>query len=277
MRKFNLMMLAALAVCMAACSGSSSSIEFTDPAITNGNSSSNYDISGDLSAESITPPALIPGAEYASIGKKQIAVTVNLKVENKVEGEFCWVSVEVELCDENGTCLVETQSNYDTAEGLIGAEPGKIVAISLKTEEEDGSVYEDLIKRIKKARVLVGARIEEESKLSSLISESSDDSDSSTSEEVEDEEVEDTDNSTDSEDWNSILDSYERCVDKYIALAKKAAGGDVSAISEYTGLLEESQELSEKLSNATSSLSSSQLSRYNRIAQKMASAAQQMQ
>ena len=271
----NLMMFAALAVFMAACSGSS--IEFTNPAIIQGNSSSNYDISGDLSAESITPLALIPGAKYASIGQKQIAVTVNLKVENKVEGEFNWASVEVELCDENGTCLVTTQTNYDTAEGLIGAEPGKIVAISLQTKEEDGSVYEDLIKRIKKARVLVGARIKEESKLSSLISENSDDSDSSTSEEVEDEEVEDTDNSTDSEDWDSILDSYERCVDKYIALAKKAAGGDVSAISEYTRLLEESQELSEKLSNAKGSLSSSQLSRYNRIALKMASAAQQMQ
>jgi len=260
MRKFNLMMLAALAVCMAACSGSSSSsIEFTDPAITN-EKPSNYDISGDLSAESITPPALIPGAEYASIGKKQIAVTVNLKVEKRIEGEFWWAKVEVELCDENGTCLAKTQDT--SAMGLIGAEPGKIVAISLKTKEEDGSVYEDLIKRIKKARVIVRACI---------------DSDPSTSEEVEDEEVKDTDNSTDSEDWNSILDSYERCVDKYIALAKKAAGGDVSAISEYTGLLEESQELSEKLSNATSSLSSSQLSRYNRITQKMASAAQQMQ
>lgn len=81
---------------------------------------------------------------------------------------------------------------------------------------------------------------------------------------------------SDSEDWDSILDSYERCVDKYIALAKKAADGDASAISEYTEFLKEAQELSEKLSSEKGSLSSSQMSRYTKISQKMASAAQQM-
>lgn len=79
-----------------------------------------------------------------------------------------------------------------------------------------------------------------------------------------------------SEDWDSILDSYEDYVDKYISLAKKAASGDADAISEYAELAEEAQELSSKLSKARSDLSSSQLSRYTKISQKMAQAAQQM-
>ena len=83
-------------------------------------------------------------------------------------------------------------------------------------------------------------------------------------------------NESDSEDWDSILDSYENYVDKYISLAKKAASGDASAMSEYAELAEEAQELSSKLSNAKSDLSSSQLSRYTKITQKMANAAQQM-
>lgn len=79
-----------------------------------------------------------------------------------------------------------------------------------------------------------------------------------------------------SEDWDSILDSYEEYVDKYISLAKKAASGDASAMSEYAELADDAQELSSKLSKAKSELSSSQLSRYTKITQKMANAAQQM-
>lgn len=82
--------------------------------------------------------------------------------------------------------------------------------------------------------------------------------------------------SEDNEDWDAALDSYEEYVDSYILLLKKANAGDVSALSEYPSLLQKAQEMGEKVSSVSNDLSASQLSRYNRINQKMLDAAQEM-
>ncbi len=86
-----------------------------------------------------------------------------------------------------------------------------------------------------------------------------------------------TDSTKDSEDWDALLDSYEQYVDKYISYIKKAAKGDVTALSEYPNLMENAQELGEKLQKAEGSMSSSQLSRYTRITNKMTQAIADMQ
>ncbi len=78
---------------------------------------------------------------------------------------------------------------------------------------------------------------------------------------------------TDSEDWDKILDYYERYVDKCISLAKRTQNGDIEALAEYSSLLEEAQRLSDRLSNAKDVMSSSQWSRYYRITSRMAEAA----
>lgn len=82
--------------------------------------------------------------------------------------------------------------------------------------------------------------------------------------------------SGDKEDWDAVLDSYEEYVDSYISLLKKANAGDLDALSEYPSLLQNAKEMGEKLSTASSDLSASQISRYNRINQKMLNAAQEM-
>lgn len=82
--------------------------------------------------------------------------------------------------------------------------------------------------------------------------------------------------SSDGEDWDSLLDSYEEYVDMYVSLLKKASSGDLSAVSEYTSYMSKAQEVSQKMANATSKLSPSQLSRFNKINQKMLQAAQNM-
>ncbi len=97
---------------------------------------------------------------------------------------------------------------------------------------------------------------------SSLLKEESDDSS--------------TEESGDKEDWDAVLDSYEEYVDSYISLLKKANAGDLDALSEYPSLLQNAKEMGEKLSTASSDLSASQISRYNRINQKMLNAAQEM-
>ncbi len=79
------------------------------------------------------------------------------------------------------------------------------------------------------------------------------------------------------EDWDALLNSYEQYVDKYISYIKKAANGDMSALTEYPALMEKAQEFSNKLSGAQGTMSSSQWARYIKITNKMATAAQEMQ
>lgn len=82
--------------------------------------------------------------------------------------------------------------------------------------------------------------------------------------------------SSNGEDWDALLDSYEEYVDSYISLLKKASAGDLSAVSEYTSYMSKAQEVSQKMADATSKLSPAQLSRFNKINQKMLQAAQNM-
>lgn len=92
----------------------------------------------------------------------------------------------------------------------------------------------------------------------------------------DDTDAEDTNATSDSEDWDATLDSYEEYVNDYISLMKKAKNGDMDALSEYPSILENAQELSEKLQNAKGSMSSSQLSRYAKITTNMTKAAASM-
>ena len=76
-----------------------------------------------------------------------------------------------------------------------------------------------------------------------------------------------------SNSWDSVLDEYERFVDKYISLLKKAQNGDISALTEYMSYLERAEALSEKLSNAGDDMTTAQMNRYMKILQKMTNAA----
>lgn len=83
--------------------------------------------------------------------------------------------------------------------------------------------------------------------------------------------------SSDSQDWDALLDTYEQFVDKYISYVKKASKGDMSAMAEYAALMEKAQKLSEKMEDAENEMSTSQWTRYMKITNKMATAAQNMQ
>ena len=49
------------------------------------------------------------------------------------------------------------------------------------------------------------------------------------------------------DDWDKILNEYEKYVDQYIKTYKKAMSGDMSALSEYVELAEKAQKLAEVL------------------------------
>jgi len=75
------------------------------------------------------------------------------------------------------------------------------------------------------------------------------------------------------ENWDKLLDSYEKYVDKYIALCKKVSSGDLGAMTEYTSMMSQAQDLSEKLTKAQGEMTSAQWNRYMKILQKMTDAA----
>ena len=79
-----------------------------------------------------------------------------------------------------------------------------------------------------------------------------------------------------SEDWDAILKSYEAFIDKYISLMKKASSGDMSALAEYPEYMEKAMDLSEKLGNAGSNLSSAQAAKFVKLQTKLANAAANM-
>ncbi len=87
----------------------------------------------------------------------------------------------------------------------------------------------------------------------------------------------DSDYTSSSEDWDSLLDSYEEYVDEYISYVKKAAKGDMDALSEYPALMEKAQEFSDKMKDAQGEMSSSQWGRYMKITTKMSQAAMELQ
>ncbi len=78
---------------------------------------------------------------------------------------------------------------------------------------------------------------------------------------------------SDSKKWDEILDEYEKYVESYAKLIKKASSGDVSAMTESAKMLEHAQNLDEKFKDAKDDMSASQLKRYMEITTKMATAA----
>ena len=91
----------------------------------------------------------------------------------------------------------------------------------------------------------------------------------------DDDEEEYDDDDSSSEDWDKILDDYESLMDSYIRLAKKAKEGDMSAMSEYSNILQKTQSLSRKMENA-STMTPRQIERYTKIQTKFAEAAATM-
>ena len=73
-----------------------------------------------------------------------------------------------------------------------------------------------------------------------------------------------------SNDWDKVLDEYEDYCNKVSSLSKKVMAGDMSAMTEYTSLLEKAESLSNKLEKAEDEMTTAQVARLNKIAQKMA-------
>lgn len=77
-----------------------------------------------------------------------------------------------------------------------------------------------------------------------------------------------------SAEWDNVLDSYEKYIDQYAKLYKKAQAGDMSAMTEYASMLEKANDLSSKLNGAKSDMSAAQIARFTKLQSKLISAVQ---
>ncbi len=84
-------------------------------------------------------------------------------------------------------------------------------------------------------------------------------------EDYDDDEPEVTESKSSAE-VDKLLDDYEDYMKQTIKLAKKAQGGDMSAMTEYTSLLEKAESLSNKLENFEGEMTAAQLARLQKIA-----------
>ena len=176
----------------------------------------------------------------------------------------------IEILDENGNVIDKTSATASGLSGMYDSDDMK-EALKLRSGETATvrwSFHFDGEKKPVKFRLT--SAYEEVDGSGSDTSSSDSDSSSSVDDETE------SSSSSGSEDWDALLDSYEQYVDKYISYVKKAAKGDMTALSEYPSLMEEAQEYGEKLQKAHGEMSTSQWARYNKITMKMSQAAQEM-
>jgi hypothetical protein len=68
--------------------------------------------------------------------------------------------------------------------------------------------------------------------------------------------------------YDALLDSYEKYVDQYIKYLKKINDGDMSVMTEYAKLLEKTTDLANKMEKAKGQLTSKQMKRYLDITNK---------
>ena len=282
MKALKCFMMVILTICLASCGGkkSSGSDDYFDVTV------DKTTIGGKLS-------------QYFSLEDKTYKyekglidkVTVELNcIEPLPENLKAYIGVEV--LDENGTVISAGKADawsFDDFDVLRQATPGQVVTIkidnhenvgdntpakirlsSIVKEETSGSSYSS------NNRLSSIEEDDEETSGSSYSSEGSDDS-SVSFDDSSDEDESISSSSTGSADWDSMLDSYEQYVDKYVALVKKAANGDMSAIAEYAGFMQKAQELSDKMDGAEGDMSASQWARYMKITSKMSKAVAEMQ
>lgn len=271
MRKIKYFVMAAIAIGLASCGGKKKSEEAEKIVLT----PETTHIKGDL-------------GDYFEVVEKEYTVTdgwgdmVSVEVRRTdVDYDFDlkgaepygtsgkWVTGHagfgIEILDEDGNIIDKVAATAGGMGGMYSSDDMK-EALKLKADETGTVRWSRHFGSKKPVKFRLTSAYEE-------VDSSDWGSDSSSS---VDDDTDSYSSSSGSEDWDSLLDSYEQYVDKFISLMKKASKGDLTALSEYPALMEKAQEISEKLRAAKGSMSSSQWSRYMKILSKMTEAASNM-
>lgn len=231
--------------------------------------------------------AVIKLEETEEDGERGYLITSSLgvDVEKAVASDFSF-GLEAKILDKSHIAIadfpsfdIESKNDFDNEDYTNVLYPGEKWAIVKKFIKKDDwdKEKQEMWEKIKKegAYIRIEPNYSGTAKFVAYKGAKNSSSDEISSEENDEDEISDASES-DSEDWDALLESYEEYVDKYISYMKKAAKGDMNALSEYPALLEKAQEFNEKMQNAQGVMSSSQWSRYIKITNKMTKAAQEM-
>lgn len=71
---------------------------------------------------------------------------------------------------------------------------------------------------------------------------------------------------------DKLLAEYEKYVDSYVSLAKKAANGDLSAAAKYVDVLKKAKNVASQLEKMKKEMSATQAAKFAKIAAKLAKA-----
>lgn len=290
MKTLKYFFLAAISVCLASCGGNNNSDEKTEIIV----SPVETEVSGDMEG-----CFTVVDKEYKAVGDWENGI-ITVEIERTSEDlpfelngrDLCsfsetlfaanvQVGFGIEFLDEDGNILDKVSAN---AGGLSGPyDSDECVALAKLKPGKKGTIRFSVSDSAKDA---VGFRITsayEENEASNGGSYSSSDDDSYSNDDDDDSyssSMDDDDDSysssSGSEDWDELLDSYDSYVTKYISYMKRAANGDLSAMSEYPALMQKAENFSKKMQNAQGDMSSSQWARYMRITNKMTQAAANM-
>ena len=261
MKTLKFLAFAAFAVCLAACGGDATYDVTVD----------NTTIGGKLSQYFTLVDKTYKYNQDEYYGN----VTVELKcIQPLPEDLLAYIGIDV--LDEDGTVIssqIGDMWTFEDCETLRQASPGDIITVTVENQNK--------IENSNPAKIRLTSIVNEVKESSYSSSSSSknigrivsvaEDSDNTT----EAKEVAESSSSS-SEDFDAVLDSYEKYVDKYISFMKKASNGDLTAMAEYPSLLQQAEEFGDKLERAKGDLTASQMARFNKIQAKMLKAAQEM-
>lgn len=188
------------------------------------------------------------------------------------------VGMGLELLDKDGDIIYKTDlTDYFEMNNKLASKESVIELIKL-APNETGSVEFKLPKEEIKGAVsfrvvtaFEAAEEEEEPTVSYSYSSSTSDDDIAVVKSDDSDSYTSSSSSKGSQDWDDLLDSYERFANKYIAFLKKVKAGTASITSpEYAEYSTEALNFAEKMSKAESDMTSEQILRLNSISAKIA-------
>lgn len=276
MSKIKYFVMAVITLVMASCGGSEDSVKFESDTIM---------YNGEPTLEIVDATLTMESTECRSgavtFTEDRPVLRVTFKVVKKIEEKVIRGSLSFQAYDADGSRLKNLKFSAGDIEQekklgeLLNKEVGTTETIKFGPNKRGERYMNFEVEKLDMFKVKYELSLytqqDEDDYNNKYLSTSSSDDKEVDSSESGDEEVDSS--KSDDENWDATLDSYEKYVNDYISLMKKAKNGDMDALSEYPSILENAQKLSEKLQNAKGSMSSSQLSRYVKITNKMTQAA----
>lgn len=227
--------------------------------------------------------------EYKSMGGDKLSdMELTVALSSLCSVDLSWLSISFTLLDENempinGKCTITGDGWQDGFSNAVksGLKNGKEKIVFSVVSKYSGNSpvnreeWAEIVEKAKYVSISASSASFANGSSSSSIDQGYEYEDEEDEEEEEDEDDEDDEVivSTSSTNWDEVLDDFEEYVDKYISLVKKASSGDLSAMTEYVRFLEKAEDLADQLDDAEDEMTSAQLKRYMKIAQKMTDAA----